>query len=95
MSLLLSFYSLVCSRGCASSCLCEPVFVLRGLEMVREGSLVLLSRRGWMDSGKERKQVGGFVVRCFALGSGLGVMRLLVVVVVGMVGWMLMVVALR
>jgi hypothetical protein len=55
-----------------------------------------LSRRGWMDSGKERKQVGGFVVRCFALGSGLGVMRLLVVVVVvGMVGWMLMVVALR
>jgi hypothetical protein len=63
--------------------------------MVREGSLVLLSRRGWMDSGKERKQVGGFVVRCFALGSGLGVMRLLVVVVVGMVGWMLMVVALR
>jgi hypothetical protein len=53
-----------------------------------------LSRRGWMDSGKERKQVGGVVLRCFAMGLGLGVMRLLVVVVV-MVGWMLRAVALR
>jgi hypothetical protein len=58
--------------------------------------LVLLGGRGWMDSGKERKQVGGFVLRCFAMGLGLGVMRLsVVVVVVVMVGWMLRVVALR